>query len=184
MVRNFAFCCRRFSRLSIMLHLIRKPFLTLWKTLSQRLQLNRYGCQCQLQPCVNIPPRHRRSFSVPVCLVPNSFHSKIIRYPDRSRQQQQGQQQGDRRSFSNYDPASAFRNSAAAEDRYNSAAANAASAEDLYGFSYDPNAPEDQSRGRNDNGGERRRQRPEQDYPRRNASNSGYNKEMRNLQCW
>ena len=107
-------------------------------------------------------------------LVPSYFHSKIIRYPDRSRQQQSQQpRQGDRRSFSNYDPASAFRNSAAA-------AAAAASADDLYGFSYDPQVPRDQNRERNDD--ERRRQRPEQDYPRRNASNTGYyNKEIRNL---
>ena len=91
---------------------------------------------------------------------PKSFSN---RYPDRSRQQ--NQQQGERRSF---DPASAFRNSAAA---------SAASADDLYGFSYDPHGPgRDQGRrreGEDGGGGGRRRQRPEQDYPRRNASSSG-----------
>ena len=93
-------------------------------------------------------------------IVQSSFPPKITRYPDRSRQQPQ---QDDRsRSFSNYDPASAFRNSASA----------AASADDLYGFSYDPQTPQD--RGREGNDG-RRRQRPDLDYPRRNASSSnGY----------
>ena len=101
----------------------------------------------------------------PVCLslVQSSFLPKITRYPDRSRQQQQQSDGG--RSFSNYDPASAFRNSAAA------AGAASASADDLYGFAYDPQTPQD--RGREGNDG-RRRQRPDLDYPRRNASSSGY----------
>ena len=93
-------------------------------------------------------------------IVQSSSLPKITRYPDRSRQQPQ---QDDRsRGFSNYDPSSAFRNSASA----------AASADDLYGFSYDPQTPQD--RGREGNDG-RRRQRPDLDYPRRNASSSnGY----------